>query len=171
MRPSEATGFSSTNYRQRIAEKLPHQLIYDIYKKRRALTRSGVGVVFTVLCAHATGGISLLGTAWHARTRNVEVRKLKLLEQEWRSRGGDELPERYVKDVLIPLVISTTIGAFTFYVDVGMSSPCVDSGIAAAFSVHTGLPAEAFSKEVIGVAFFAVERVAAKVGEMANERL
>jgi hypothetical protein len=171
MRPSEATGFSSTNYRERITKKLPHQLIYDIYKKRRALTKSGVGVVFTVLCAHATGGISLLGTAWHARTRNVEKRKLTLLEQEWHSRGGDELPDRYVKDMLIPLVISTTIGAFTFCVDVGLSSPCVDSSMAAAFSQHTGLPAEAFSKEVIGVAFFAVEQVAAGAGKMFNERL
>jgi hypothetical protein len=171
MRPSEVTGFSSSKYRQRIAGKLPHQLIYDIYKKRRALTTSGVGVVVGVVCAHLTGGASLVAAAWHGRNCNVEKRKLRLLEQEWRSRGGDELPDRYVEDILIPLVISTTIGTFTFCMDVGLSSPCVDSAIAAAFSEHTGLPAEAFPKDVFGVAFSAGEYAAAVTGEKVNGAL
>ncbi|KAJ6454414.1 hypothetical protein C8R45DRAFT_1222869 [Mycena sanguinolenta] len=146
MKIKEALGFSSSDYREKISdwkEYHPIQLAHNIYKKRRAIIMATGGVATGLATAHLTGGVSLVGSAWSGRNFRVEQRKLELLEEEWENRGFKKLPRRDVKDVLIPVIIATTVGALTFTIDMGLANAVaqtamypVGSPLAYPYNVH-----------------------------------
>jgi len=146
MHMKDALGFSSSRYREKISdcnEYHPIQLAHNIYKKRRAIIAATGGFLTGLAAAHLTGGMSLAGSAWSDRNLHVEKRKLKLLEEEWMNRGFETLPSRNVRDVLIPVVVATAVGALTFTVDMGLANAVaqtamypVGSPLAYPYNVH-----------------------------------
>ncbi|KIM87776.1 hypothetical protein PILCRDRAFT_3526 [Piloderma croceum F 1598] len=133
MRLKEALHFNKKDYKTRMKQKdyTFGELAVDIYQKRRRIASSKVSIGTGVACAHLTGGTSLLSSAYAGRNISVEKQKLALLEDRWASTGIDPLPKRPIKDTLIPIVISTAIGAFAFSVDLAISNAVATAADAA----------------------------------------
>lgn len=132
MKIKDAMGFSSSDYAKKISNREEcdtTQLAQNIYKKRRAIISSSGGVATGLVAAHLTGGMSLVGSAWSGRNFRVEERKLELLEKEWESRGFEPLPTRLVRDVLVPGVVTTAVGAFTVTADMGLANAAAQTAL------------------------------------------
>ncbi|KAJ7044423.1 hypothetical protein C8F04DRAFT_1228705 [Mycena alexandri] len=156
-------GFSSSEYREKISdwnEYHPIQLAHNIYKKRRAIIIATGGVATGLATAHLTGGVSLVGSAWSGRNFRVEQRKLGLLEKEWENRGFKKLPSRDVKDVLIPVIIATTVGALTFAVDMGLANAVAQTAM---YPVGSPL-AYPYNVHAVGLFYQGVEQVVGRLG-------
>lgn len=159
-------GFSGSDYRAKISsrEYSYAELATNIYRKRRAIVTSEVSAVCGVVAAHVTGGTSLVGSAWSARNISVEMKKLRLLEEEWARRGQHPLPERTIKDTIIPVLITGAIGVFAFYVDLSMAELTAEAAQAAA----QGIPGCEFQGHLVGAIYTVVEKSVAKLGDTLN---
>jgi len=127
------SGFDDNAYMKKIhgRNNYSDQLLQEnIYKKRRMINSSKTSAAAGAACAHISGGMSLLGTAWSVRTLSVEKQKLKLLEEEWERRGSDKLKKRFVKDTLLPVATSAAIGTLTYGADVGVSNLAAQNAMA-----------------------------------------
>ena len=124
MRIQDALHFNATSYNKRIREKdyTFGELARAIYIKRRHIASSTASAAAGVACAHVSGGMSLVGSAYAGRNISVEKQKLTVLENLWKCTGMAPLPHRHIKDTVIPVVITTAIGVFTFSVDLGLSN-------------------------------------------------
>jgi len=171
MQLKDTLHFDATSYEREIREKgyTFGELARDIYIKRRQIVSSEVTVVTGLACVHVSGGTSLLGSAYAARNVNVEERKLALLEHLWKSTGMNPLPPRNITDTVIPVAISTAIGAFTFSIDLGISNAVAT----AAYASQMGIPGYALpiNSHLIGGGYFGVEKGMGWVGVHANEMI
>lgn len=133
-------------------------LATNIYRKRRAILISGISVVASAAAAPLTHGVSLISTAWSLRTLYVTEQKLKLLEAEWARRGQEPLPEHPIEDVVIPILIASTVGLYTFTIDLGL----------AGVVVAAGLPDLEVNNHDVGTYYTALECATSKAGKSLN---
>ncbi|KAI0083857.1 hypothetical protein BDY19DRAFT_910324 [Irpex rosettiformis] len=108
----------------------------NIYRKRRQTVSSRFAVGAGVGLAHVTGGASLASSAYGARTLSVASQKLVLLEREWERREHPTLPEHFMRDTVLPMAISTAVGAATVGFDLGLSAAAVSVPTSAGHAVH-----------------------------------
>jgi hypothetical protein len=165
----EIIHFNDDNYRKKIQckEFTYAQLAKGIYTKRRNIATSKVTVCTSAICAPITSGVSLLATANAFRNINVEKRKLFLLEEEWQRCGQERLSKRFVKDTLIPVVLTTTIGLITFTVDIGIAS-----GVAnAAYNAQMGIPGVDFHGHAVGAVYAVIEKGMGAVAQKFNAEI
>lgn len=170
MRFSDILHFSESDYYERIREKgySAYGLAREIYTKRRKANGAKGAVVSSVVCAHVTGGLSLLGGAYAGRNLSVEHQKLKLLEQMWgECTGGHELPHRHFRDTIIPIVISTALCYLTFTVDLNMTSFAAN----AAYANQIGMSSYIFPSHIVGAEATGAEKSLGWVGRKVNYRL
>jgi hypothetical protein len=169
MRLEEVFHFNDASYRKKIQRKefTYAQLAKGIYAKRRNITTSKVTVYTTVICVPVTFGVSLLATANAFRNINVEKRKLFLLEEEWQRCGQTRLPKRFIKDTLIPVILTTAIGVLTFTVDVGISSMAAN----AAYNAQMGIPSMEFQGHAVGAVYTVVENGMGMAARGFNEQI
>ncbi|KAJ8507398.1 hypothetical protein ONZ45_g10232 [Pleurotus djamor] len=120
----ENARFDSAAYEAKISNPAYtlKELALNIYRKRRAITTAKVQVAGGVVMAPVTVGLSLIGSAVGLRTLDVEEQKLHLLQVQWACRGQHPLPTRYIKDTLIPIVITTSLGLLGFFLDFGAAT-------------------------------------------------
>ncbi|KJA17975.1 hypothetical protein HYPSUDRAFT_45688 [Hypholoma sublateritium FD-334 SS-4] len=126
MRTIETFHFSEKKYRKRLAKKKfdDERLATEIYKKRAKRLTSSVRVAVGAVSAFLTAGGSLVAAAIAARNISVQSQKLKVLEGEWVGRGHPELPERVLKDKIIPAVVTAATGTLA----VGIDAKIVSTG-------------------------------------------
>ena len=115
--------FDSDAYRWTISQPAYSyvELATNIYKMRRTIAGSMTAAFASAAAAVFTHGLSLLGSAYAIRKVSVAEQKLLLLEAEWTRRGQLPLPRRRFRDVVIPVVIASTVGTFAFTIDLGMT--------------------------------------------------
>ncbi|KJA17976.1 hypothetical protein HYPSUDRAFT_45689 [Hypholoma sublateritium FD-334 SS-4] len=127
MKFCEIAHFSKDKYRQHIADKnlSDQELGTEIYKKRSKRLSSKVRVGVGAAAAHLTGGGTLVSAAFAGRNISVESQKLELLEEEWAVRGYAPLPERRLKDKIVPVLLTAATSTFAAGMDVAfaMASP------------------------------------------------
>ena len=168
MRIQDSLHFSATSYDKRIHDKdyTFGELARDIYLKRCHIASSTTSAAAGIACAHVSGGVSLFGSAYAGRNVSVEKQKLTLLEHLWESTGVEPLPHRHIKDTVIPVVITTAVGVFTFSVDLGLSN-------AVANAAQAGIPGYelAISSHITGGEFSGVEKGMGWVGERINQKI
>lgn len=162
----EILNFDSSEYRKKIRQYdySYHQLATNIYCKRRAIASSKTSVVGTVLCAGVTGGMSIFGTALAGRNISIEKQKLELLEKEWARRGAPPLPKRHIKDMVIPVVLSSAISMFTFTVDLGIANTAANAALAA----QMGIAGAEFHGHLVGAYYTGIEKGLSSVSNRAN---
>lgn len=119
MRTFETFHFNEKKYRKRLAKKKfsDERLATEIYKKRAKRLTSAVRVAVGAVSAFFTAGGSLVAAAIAARNISVQSQKLKVLEGEWAGRGHPELPERMLKDKIIPAVVTAATGTLAVGID------------------------------------------------------
>ena len=164
MRLSEAVGFDTQEYTNKLFTRNNDDLAEHIYKKRRAIASSTTSAVAGVAAAHVSAGASLVGTAWSARNVSVECQKLGLLEDEWARRGLIALAARPFVDAIIPAAIAGTVGAFAYDVDVALG-PAAGMAVSAA-PLH--VPSYGLPPHIARVAYDGVEYGMNKLGNAAN---
>ncbi len=121
MKWPETIHFNERDYRRKIRKPdyTHYELVSNIYRKRRNIASSTTSMVTSVATA-PVAGIGVVGLAWSARNMSVDAQKLRLLEKEWARRGQKPLPKRPIKDTLIPVLMTTAVGIFAPFVDIGM---------------------------------------------------
>ena len=157
-------GFDKEAYRTKIhARDYSYaKLATNIYKKRRAIAISATSAVGSVAAAHVTGGTSLIGTAWSVRNISVERQKLKLLEGEWKTnRKQSPLKHRMAKDLVIPIIITGTISAFAFTIDLALENIYQE----APETVIMGIPDSVLDGHLVGAYYTVIEHVASTAAE------
>ncbi|KAK7032588.1 hypothetical protein VNI00_012851 [Paramarasmius palmivorus] len=163
MRLGEVLGFNSSKYREKISDPnySLQTMALNIYKKRRAIATSGVQVAGGVVAAGISGGVTLAGSAFAARNIHVEKQKLKLLEEEWcTGRRQYPLPKRHIKDMVIPVIIATAVGALAFTVDLGLANAAAQNAM-----YPIGHPFHyPYDIHAVGLYYNAVERGSQAIG-------
>ena len=124
MRTLETFHFSENKYRKRVTKKKfdDERLANEIYKKRAKRVTSSVRVAVGAVAAFFTAGGSLVAAAIAGRNISVQSQKLKVLEGEWAGRGHPELPERLIKDVIIPAALTVATGTIVVGMDAKIAS-------------------------------------------------
>ena len=119
MKLSEIAHFSEDKYREHIADKYSNDqdLGTEIYKKRAKRLSSKVRVGVGAAAAPLTGGGTLVSAAFSGRNISVESQKLELLEEEWANRGYAPLPERRLKDKIVPVLLTAATSTFAAGMD------------------------------------------------------
>ncbi|KAF8657838.1 hypothetical protein AX16_002154 [Volvariella volvacea WC 439] len=169
MKFSEILDFDKYDYQEKISapDYSYYKLAHNIYTKRRAITGSTVATGASVLSLGVTGGASLFGGAFSLRNRSVEKQKLKLLEREWERRGQPHLPER-LRDMIIPIVLTTAAGMFMFSVNLGIENAMNPPPEL----VHAGwlTPMSAVEGFMVGAYYTAVEKGAHGIANKVTNR-
>ncbi|KAJ8518075.1 hypothetical protein ONZ45_g4816 [Pleurotus djamor] len=111
--------FNPGQYARKIMSMDLQEHARRIYSKRRILASTHGRAIGGVLASPATGGLSLLGTAAAGYQGDTEERKLDVLEQTWQQRGQYPLPTHFIRDTLVPVVLSTAFGVLGFFIDFG----------------------------------------------------
>jgi hypothetical protein len=165
MKITEALHFDSRKYAVKISQlNYPYMKLRDnIYLKRRNIVSSTISALGGLACAYITGGMSLGGTVYSGRNLKVEEEKLALLEAEWVRRGGEPLVQRYFKDTVMPLILSSAVSAFTLGADIGLAHAAVPSCAA-----QMATPADQFSGHLVGPALTVAESWMSCVGRRVN---
>ena len=125
----------------------------EIYKKRRNLVASNTKIGTSAAIAVVTHGVSLVGVLMGAQEREVEEKKLELLEEEWSRRQWYRLDNRVFEDIVVPAVLSGVAGAFTLGVDLGMANSAATAAMTHAAYVGCAHPVYGSECAVTGNTF------------------